>query len=339
MTRLTLFALGGLTISGCTGQVDEWFNVENDGAVLPVHARGNGETGTVVLFESGGPSGPGIAERLIDYVDFSDTLEQDALVVFYDRRGVGNAHGSYRDDDLTVDALTRDLHAVSEIVAQRYEPEHRVLVGHSFGGMSSLLYLLDHPDGADTWVPVAPGWTNSDEEEIHYRLRFACRVASEQKDAGRTGAIWDDILAFCDAHDEIEPLSETHDELWEYLNLIDNRFDDWPTMDAGGLAGAVFGSHYNFIDTQMRKNRISEPIFAELDGYEVLPALTEIEVPTLVVTGEFDTVGPRELCHEAVEALGASDKAYFEVEGAGHYPFHVDPEGFANQVLDFAGRR
>src|SRR5262249_26158046 len=73
--------------------VHDNLNVRTDDAVLPVDIHGNMDSGTLLLVESGGPSGPSIAQRTVGYMPFQDTLEPELAVAFYDRRGTGNATG------------------------------------------------------------------------------------------------------------------------------------------------------------------------------------------------------------------------------------------------------
>ena len=311
---------------GCSGEnVRHQFNVEIDGAVLPVQVRGNAASGKFVVFESGGPSGLGIAERAVDSVVFDPMVEERAAVVMYDRRGVGNALGDYTPEVLTTDRLVADLKAINLVLEERYDVKSRVLVGHSFGTLSSLRALQDHPQKYDGWVAIAGAWTVQDEDlQVFYRSQFACRVAQDRLDEGDTAPIWNRTLDWCATDQEdLEPL-------WEVLDVIDERFGNWPAMDALGLMGAVVGSHYNLVDSLMRENRISEPIWDDLDDMDAFAELERVDVPTVVIAGEYDE-GVVESSVEAVERL--PDGELIEIEDAGHYPFHVAPKRIGEAVL------
>lgn len=155
----------GLLIGCGDGQAHDRFDVLTDGAVLPVEVHGNRASGTLILVESGGPSGPGIAERAVGYHPFQDTLEQDAAVAWYDRRGTGNAEGDYGVNDQSVAQLLLDLDAVIAVLRERYAPDRLVLLGHSFGAYSSGVYVLDHPGAVDGWVAAAPAVLGGPDEQ------------------------------------------------------------------------------------------------------------------------------------------------------------------------------
>lgn len=320
-------------LAGCTGDVvHDHFNVVTDRAVLPVEAHGTLASGTLVLVESGGPSGPGIAERAVGLHPFRDTLEQDYVIAWYDRRGTGNARGSYSESDQSMGQLIADLDAVLRVLDERYTPDRLVLMGHSFGTYTSALYQLDHPGRVDGWVAAAPAILHGpDDLYVPVRRDFACRVASDRLADG--DALWSDIDAFCAAHPSLPPVWDTpeREELWGYLNAIEDRLEPWPALDVGGLLGAVVGSHYDLIDAQMRANRISSHIVAEPGREDLLPELGALDVPAAIVTGEVDGTTPTELGAQIVAAMAGRAVAT-EVEGGGHYMMVDDPEAFRAAV-------
>ncbi|MCB9699748.1 MAG: alpha/beta hydrolase [Alphaproteobacteria bacterium] len=327
-------ALVVLAVGCSNGRVNDRFNVRSDGAVLPVVVHGNVASGTLVLFESGGPSGPGIAERDVGYLPFRDTLEPSVAIALYDRRGTGNATGDYGVDDQSMVQLLRDLDAVRAVLEDRYTPDRIVLMGHSFGGYSSALYQLDVAS-VDGWIGVAPAVLEGpDDLYVPYRRDFACRVAEGQRAAGEVDALWTDLEAFCAANPTLEPEWDTpqREELWTYLAQIEDRLEPWPAMDPLGLLAAVFASHYELIDSQLRPNLISDRIAADPGREDLLPELPTLDVPTLVVTGEFDGTVPTELGAAVASAVGGE---LAQIDGGGHYPMADDPERFGQVVLAF----
>ena len=330
-------------LAGCSGDlVDERFHVIHDDAAIPVRVAGNVGRGTLILWESGGPSGPGIAEHLVDYIDTDELLEPHVAVASYDRRGVGNAHGDYTVEDLTLDALLGDLDAVRRVLVERYGFAHVVLLGHSWGAFSSGSYLLEHPGQVDGWIPVAGAFLGGpDENYVPYRHAWVCRVATDKVDEGASEALWAEAVAWCAAHPEPQPPdTEARLEMWGYYNEFGDRLEPWPSIETGPLLGALVASHVNLLDTQLGRNVISSPLHREIENVSLLPRLEAVEVPTLVVTGEYDGGLPTELGLEALEALGTpeSDKRLVEIQGGGHYPFDSAPEVFTDEVLELVER-
>lgn len=324
---------------GCSPRGDRLI-VRTDGAALPVGVYGDFDSGTLLLVESGGPSGPALAERMVGYFPFADTLERHAAVAAYDRRGTGNATGDYRVEDQSMAQLVADLDAVVAVLTERYAPERLILMGHSFGTYTSALYQLEHPGVVDGWVAAAPSILEGpDELFIQYRRDFACRVAGDQLAAGASAPLWPDLEAFCAAHPTIPAVWDTpeREALWSYLGQIEDQLEPWPAYETGGLVAAVFFSQYNFVDTQLRPNRISRAITADPGREDLLPELGALDVPVAVITGEFDGTTPTELGRAVVDALPGTG-VLTEVEGGGHYMMVDDPVAYETAVLDVIDR-
>src|SRR6476646_1546809 len=118
-----------LLLGACSPElVHDRLDVSHDGAVLPVEVNGFAGSGTLLVVESGGPSGPSIAQRDVGWFPFEDTLETQMAVALYDRRGTGNATGDYRPGDQSMARLVDDLAAVLAVLDDRYAPERLVLM-------------------------------------------------------------------------------------------------------------------------------------------------------------------------------------------------------------------
>lgn len=325
-----------LWLFACSDAIHDRLMVRTDGADLPVAVHGDLSSGTLILVESGGPSGPALAERMVGYHPFEDTLETHAAVAAYDRRGTGNATGDYRVADQSMDQLLADLDAVITVLDARYAPDRLVLLGHSFGAYTSVRYQLQRPGVVDAWVAAAPAILEGpDDLYVPYRRDFACRVAEGQGDGD---PLWAEIRDFCAEHPSLPPLWDTPEraQLWEYLGEIEDRLEPWPAMDPGGLLGAVFFSQYNIVDTQLRPNLISSLIHADPGREDLLPELPALSVPAAVITGEFDGTTPTELGRAVVDALPAGTLT--EIPGGGHYMMADDPEAFEAAVLAVVDR-
>ena len=329
----------GTLVMGCT-PINQQLHVQTeDGVVLPVQVRGSLDANqTLVLYETGGPFGGGLEERVVDYQSFSDTLEPHYAIAYYDRRGYGNKNGNYRPEDITLDLLASDLDDVLRVLDDRYAPERVVLMGHSWGGFITAKYLTDHPDAdIGAWIPVAGAVLSGegDSAYIPYRVAFVCRLATDQLADGDSDALWVDIDAWCATSPEVDPVDwnqPARRQLSAYLNQIYERIGD-PSIDAGRLVTAVLGSSYNVTDSLLTPNKLSRPISEQSEAVDLLSALPSVDVPTLFVTGEFDDIVPTEVGADVVAAMPHAE--LLEIEGGGHYVTWPDPVPFADAVRAF----
>lgn len=335
MSRMFL-ALG---LVGCAEGINQQLHVQtDDGVVLPVLVRGNLEASdTLVLYEAGGPYGGGVEERVVDYWQFSETLEPHVAIAYYDRRGYGNANGRYGPDDITLDHLMSDVDDLIAVLLDRYDPDQMVLMGHSFGGFATGQYLVTRPDApVDAWVSVAGAVvTGGERNYVPYRLTFACRVARDQIAKGDDDALWAEIDTWCATDPEVDPEDWEHPgriELSRFLDAIYERAGE-PPIDAGKLVSALFGSSYNVTDLMLTSNELSGPLTDAREALDLMSDLDTVDVPTLFVNGEFDDIVPTEIAYDA--AAQVPDSRVVEIEAMGHYPIWPDPEPFADAVLDF----
>lgn len=330
MTHLFALAL----LAGCSdGLVDDHFTVRSGDADLPVQVRGDVSGGTLLLYENGGPGGTAIDIRLVELVDWGQTIEPDVAVAYYDRRGTGNGAGRYGTDDLSLDQLPGDLHTVQTVLRDRYDLDRIVLLSHSFGGWVSLRYQLDHPGAVEGWVAIAPAVVGGDSNFVPYRRDFACRMA-EDRDVD--GPDWDAIAAWCAANPEVDPDSAAKDELWDHLDAIYEALPlDDPALRAGPLLGAVFGSHYNLWDSHLGGDALTPAVWEEYAEADLMGAAAGVDTPTLVMNGDWDDLVPSELAADLADGIG--DAELLRVEEAGHLPFVDRPAVFSEAVLGFVG--
>jgi pimeloyl-ACP methyl ester carboxylesterase len=79
-----------------------------------------------------------------------------------------------------------------------------------------------------------------------------------------------------------------------------------------------------------------------VDGptYDVSPDtyLARIQLPTLLMWGEFDFVCPRGLCDDLNVKIGSSDKTIQYFYHSGHSPMMNEPTLFWDTVLDWVGK-
>ena len=325
MNRVLPLALAML--AGCSGMVNDQFNVRHDGAVLPVLVRGNlDDSDTLILYETGGPWGGGIEEAVTDYQHFKTTLEPHVAVAYYDRRGYGNAYGNYRPDDISVDHYVADQDAILWTLQERYEPSRIVLMGHSWGGFITGRSLIDRgSSGIDAWISVSGAVvTGGDDAYVPYRRDMVCRVATDQS--------WDDVMDWCEANPSVDPESEEKEELWAYLERVYELAGD-PPIRTGPLLAAVFGSSYNITDSLLTPNEISLPVHQETREMDLLSELEGVEVPTLFVAGEYDDIIPTEVSEAAAAIVPGAEVV--EIAEAGHYVSWPDPEPLGAEVRAF----
>jgi proline iminopeptidase len=282
MRRLILvLLLLTLPLSAATFQSD-------DGVTLYYDVIGKGEP--VVLLSGG----PGFSPEYLRPV--ADALAKKHSLVLFHQRGTGkSALAKYDGSVLELKKLVADL----ETLRRELKQEKLTLVGHSFGGILSMMYAREHPDrvralalidsGGPTLQSVPKFNANlearfSDEE----KLRIKEWSDPERKKADHKRA----VLEITKAKTPAYFADRTKAKL-----LIDSMNDQW-------FNDAVFWG-----------------VVMQMAALDLRPGLEKVKAPVIVIHGKQD---PLESADEVHATFPGSRLVL--IENAGHFPWLEQPE-------------
>lgn len=237
---------------------------------------------------------PGVADRRVWGRCAPVWAAEGLRVVAYDRRGFGDTLAEEEPhDDLA------DLLAVTAATAAR----PAVLVGNSRGGGLALDLALAHADHVRALVLIAPSPSGYPYERWE---SDPAEVAQDQliEDADQAGDL-------------------------DLVNRLEVRYWlDGITQPEGRVAGSARAL---MLDMNGRALR-ADPIGAAVEPPPAWPELQSIEIPTLVVAGEYDLPGMSTLCVEVTNALPRAELVTLQ---AAHCPSLDEPEELNRVVLEF----
>jgi proline iminopeptidase len=219
-------------------------------------------------------------------------------VVYLDLRDHGR---SSRHDPLawTFEACADDVRAFCDILGI----DRPIVLGHSMGGFVAIAYGARHPGHAGGLVLAST----------------MARFDLDRLVAGFRAAAGDDVAE---------------------LARRDYGGDDVTDAEWARVF-AAFGP--NVPDETALARRIRNPdvdavgmnLLRRLDLMDTLPRIAS---PTLVCVGSLDPVTPIDASREIVDGLAPGVGELEVLEGAGHFPWLDDPEGFFSVVSAFIGR-
>jgi len=226
-----------------------------------------------------------------------DSLGDVLHLTYYDHRGNGRsgrpAKATMTHAQFAADAAALVAHLGFAKVA---------VIGHSYGGFIALEFALRYPQHVSHLILVdtAPAF-NYDEEIRANALR---KGATEEMMTILQGGFASD-----------EEMREKFAKIWPlYFKTFDvniaHRLVENSIVSASG--GAVEG---------------------ELEAYNMVPQLGEIQIPTLILVGRDDFICPPSQAHILHEGIANSDLVIFE--NSGHLPFIEEPEAFFKTVRDW----
>jgi pimeloyl-ACP methyl ester carboxylesterase len=252
---------------------------------------GSAGGGTPLILLHGGPGGG--HDYLVPLVDL---LGADRTIVLYDQTGCGNStpRPEWPDEAFTVELFLEELTALTE-----YLGLHRFhLFGHSWGGMLAAEYALFHPE-----QPVS--------------LTLCSTAASAERMMASLLPLYAALSA-----EGVPPEQFMDVFLARHVCRI-------APLPAGLVRSLAMISENPQVNSAMTASDESGAVVGTLRGWTCEDRLAHLNVPTLVMHGEFDELGP--VAHQPfLESI--PDVRGHVFAGASHASYAESPEEF-RQVL------
>lgn len=321
--------------------INDHFYLRIDGANLPVQVEGNLASGVMVVVLHGGPGGDATTYNE-GIKGFSDVMEREFAMVYYDQRGSGSSSGRYtKREFLTVDQHVTDLKLLISTLKVRFGDENKiVLLGHSWGGTLGTAYLLAPglEETVDAWIEVDGAHNFDGTPEVK---AYFSEIGSQMIKNGFSPAFWNEVIAFTEDMDD-----ENGNDISK-LNAY--GYEAESTLGADGfLSGQStaadfrrmkYFSKYNpqAVNSNLFFTSSGFGMFDEVTAVDFTERLNEIELPTLLMWGRYDFVVPLTLGEQALENLGTPDnqKSLVVFESSGHSPMVNQSQVFSEQVIEW----
>jgi proline iminopeptidase len=258
---------------------------------------------TPLLLLHGGPGG---GSRTLESLE---ALGKDRLVVFYDQLGAGRS-----DHPVDTSLWTIERHIMElNLVREKLGLEHVHVLGHSWGSMLLIEYLLTRPEGVVSATFASPLFST------------ARWIADAQE---RVKELPEDVQRVIEVHERAGTTDSA--EYQEAVSLFYHRFlsrtDPWP--ESMNLEFQEFGAEvYKYMWGPSEFSATGT-----LSDWDRMDALPGLELPTLFTVGEFDETLPSTVQDYARSVPGAR----FEmIPNAAHITFVDAPDVCIDVVRKF----
>jgi proline iminopeptidase len=281
--------------------------VETDAGRVYVELEGDGP---LIILAGGGP-GVGHAH----YHPWFSRLAERRTVAYVDYPGTGRS-------DPAPDYTLERYAAALEGVRRHVDAERTAIVGLSFGGLPAVAHALTYPGELDALVlsnaQVSHAtWQEGNIDNVNRALREHDPEA------------WEQLLAL--RAEGVRSLDPRYQALFE--GVLDRL--EWadperrPQLERDEAEGMSLGVYEVFIGPDPEWE-----VTGTLAGFDPLPRLHELRIPTLVVTGRWDGLTTPRLAHLTWKAIGTwADLAI--LEGSAHRPWAEEPEAYFQLLEDF----
>lgn len=336
-----------LAISGCkkesnTANLQDFFTLRNKGADMPVWVEGNLNSNALVIVVHGGPGGDGQVYNTY-MKEFSDEMEAQFAMVYWDQRGSGNSAGHFSSDAYTIDTYIDDLDQLINVLKKKYGAQRKIfLMGHSWGGTLITAYTLDAGRQAKLTGFIEVDGAH-DFKSVDVLINRFNELGNQQIGLGNHVNEWTEIVNYCkevdanNASDEqIIKLNQYGFTAEQYLTDVDSIVDLTGTTDV--LQYAVTGSLHLPL-SKWNELVTSNKMFSTLKNADFTSQMGSIKIPSLFIWGRFDMVVPRASGISGYNQCGASDKTYAELLRSGHSPMLNQQKDFTSVVIPWIKNR
>ncbi|RIV71549.1 alpha/beta fold hydrolase [Flagellimonas aequoris] len=323
-------------------EADTFFHVKIVGTELPVLVRGNTSSKKFIIYINGGPGATSLDVARADLFHWSDGLEENFAMVYYDQRGCGNAQGNFDESTLTVAQYVRDLDAIVTVLQDKYDNPSIYLMGASFGGYIGAKYLMDDnlESKIDGWISVDGAYNFDYDLSWQYRRTFMVNIALEELGKGNRLEHWTSALEWADANPVITT-REQKNQLREFIGWPGQIIipEEESSISIKQYLGIGFASSYNpfpaFLSTNLEI--VNHKLNADAEGDNLISEVSNITLPSLLIWGRYDDLIVPEEGRAVFDNFGTpvGDKFFELLPNSSHEPYISDPTNFKNLIIDF----
>ena len=321
---------------------DTFFHVKIEGTELPVWVRGNTQSNQFIIYINGGPGLTSIDVAKADLFNWTDYLEKEAAVIYYDQRGCGNAQGNLDENTLTIAQYVKDLDAIITVIQSKYSQARIFLMGHSFGSFIGANYLLTEKlqNKITGWISVDGAYNFDFDLTWQFRRTFLINIANEEISKGKMVEHWQEALSWANNNPQITT-REQKNEWRSFIGLPGGRIipEELGELSLSDYLGIGFASSYNPFPAFASRNLdiVNDRLNEEAEGINLISSVPGITIPSLFIWGRYDDLIPPEEGLSVFENLGThpSKRTFLVMENSSHEPYLSEPEVFQKAIITF----
>lgn len=281
-------------------------HVPTDGARL--YYRMTGEGRPIVVLHGG----PDLDHTYL--LPELDRLADSCRLVYYDQRGRGRSAEQVRPEDVSLESEIDDLDSVRD----HFGLDSFAVLGHSWGGVLAMEYATRHPERVSHLILLNTAPASADDaasfREHLLRVRPTADVERMRELAASAPYQAGDLDVEAE-YIRIHYRAALRDpeQIERVLGRLRTHFTEASVLTARAI-----------------EQRLYERTWGS-DGYDLVPRLAALDIPTLVIHGEDDFV-PVALAARIAEAIPRARLAV--LQAVGHFAYLEAPDAVRRHVRD-----
>jgi len=305
--RIIAFSIAAVFLSACTdaGLAPGEGYIEVEGGRVWYQIAGSGNAVPLILLH-GGPGAPS------HYLKPLERIAVDRPVIFYDQLGAGR---SPAPDDRSLWTVERFVHELAQVRAALGLEEVHIL-GHSWGSMLAMDYMLTKPAGVRSLIFASP-------------VMNADRWTEDARELLK--ALPEDTRALIEYHESegTTDSPEYREAVMDYYRIYLSRSDPWsPDLLAAfeGLNTELYG--YMWGPSEFTATGTLQDYNREAD-------LPKLDLPVLFTTGRHDEATPETVRYFQSLVPGSEIQIF---ENSAHMTMLDEPDAYTEAIRSFLNR-
>jgi proline iminopeptidase len=279
-------------------------HVLTDGARLYYRAVGKGRP-IIVLH-----GGPDFDHHYL--LPEMDRLADSFRLIYYDQRGRGRSAAAIRPDEVSIDSEIEDLDSVRRC----FGLDSVAVLGHSWGGVLAMEYATRHPDRVSHLILVNTAPASAEDflafRQHLLRARPSGDVERMQALASSPRYQTGDLEAEAEYYRiHFSVALRQPERLEQVIGRLREHFTEESLLTARAI-----------------ENRLYDETWRS-DGYDLIPKLRALDIPTLVLHGADDLV-PAALAAHIAQAMPRGRLVV--LEECGHFAYLESPDAVHERV-------
>ena len=248
-----------------------------------------------------------------------DRLADGFRLIYYDQRGRGKSAEGVRAADVTMASDIDDL----DKVRQHFQLASTAILGHSWGTVLALEYALRHPDRVSHLILMNPAPASA--ADVSILRRFYLQKLGPDMD--RQVAIVKSV-----AYQDGDPEAVAARYRIHFKPALE-RAEDYEKLMAAMKAGFISQGKDGIVKARAVEDRLMQDT-CERPGYDLMPKLAALRMPSLVIWGDHDFI-PIEIATHIARAI--PNARLVTLKECGHFAYMECPSEVSTTLNDFFG--
>jgi proline iminopeptidase len=258
----------------------------------------------------------------IGYERTLTALEDRFTMVYYDSRGTGKSEAPNKIDAYQYSHLVNEI----ELLRQHLELPEIWIFGHSDQSEIAMEYAIDHPNHIDGLILSGTHFVEENKKELLEKISF--------ENERRRDPWFDQVVKDWEYRIDFQTLTDSLGRDLTYAPLKWWCFDSesalkvipiYDLISQTGRRKAINGR--SPFSTSEERQQLHERIYSYQERYN------EIQCPTLIIQGAYDTNNPPKLVKKLQKKL--SNSTLVMIPRSGHFPWIEQPESSFKAIFNW----